>query len=351
MKKNDVIIAVVIIAALIAGTAAIILNDTTGKNGSGLSEEYDYDLSAYKKSSEQMLYDQIPQKLITDLKQSKVIIHNGKDKLFIGGDSKILIYNISVNSSADGFNSDLAKSIELSSMPTSLAVDGEDKIYAGLEDHIGVFDAEGKQIDVWESLGSKALITGIAVHKDNVFAADAGNRIVIRYDKDGKIINEIGRKNEKRNIEGFVIPSPYFDLAVASDGLLRVVNSGMHRIEAYTFDGDLEFWWGKPGVDLDEFCGCCNPVNFAILPDKSFVTVEKGLTRIKIFDETGKFSGMVASTEMLTKGQAAAPCKFPEDCQKGAFDLAVDNKGNIYMLNTIENVVRIFVPKSGEENV
>ena len=67
---------------------------------------------------------------------------------------------------------------------------------------------------------------------------------------------------------------------MASDGLLRVVNPGRHRIEAYTFDGDLEFSWGKVSVGIEGFCGCCNPVNFAILSDGSFITCEKGLTRV-----------------------------------------------------------------------
>ena len=63
-----------------------------------------------------------------------------------------------------------------------------------------------------------------------MFVADAGRRIVVRYDLEGNFVNEIGRKDEKRNIDGFVIPSPYFDIAVAKDGLLRVVNPGEHRI-------------------------------------------------------------------------------------------------------------------------
>ncbi|MHC4639708.1 MAG: NHL repeat-containing protein, partial [Planctomycetota bacterium] len=127
-------------------------------------------------------------------------------------------------------------------------------------------------------------MTSIAVYENNVFAADAGNRIVMRYDTQGKLINTIGQKNTERNIPGFLIPSPYFDLAVGKDGLLRVVNPGLHRIEAYTFDGDLEFWWGRTSTLVEGFCGCCNPVNFAILDDRSFVTCEKGLVRVKIYD-------------------------------------------------------------------
>jgi len=140
-----------------------------------------------------------------------------------------------------------------------------------------------------------------------------------------------------------VIPSPHFDLAVGRDGLLRVVNSGRHRIEAYTFDGDLEFWWGEfSNVELKGFTGCCNPVNFAILGDESFVTCEKGLTRVKIYDAEGAFVGAVAGPEQLVEGGTSRICYFPADCQAGGFDVAVDAAGRILVLDTIKNVVRIF---------
>ena len=77
--------------------------------------------------------------------------------------------------------------------------------------------------------GEKAVFSSLAVYKDNVFVADAGNRIVYRYDLKGQLINLVGVKDKDNNNPGFVIPSPYFDLAVTSDGLLRVVNPGKHR--------------------------------------------------------------------------------------------------------------------------
>ena len=139
-----------------------------------------------------------------------------------------------------------------------------------------------------------------------------------------------------------MIPSPYFDLAIGSDGLLRVVNPGRHRIEAYTFNGDLEFWWGKPSPNVEGFCGCCNPVNFVILADGSFVTCEKGLVRVKVYNEEGDFIGVVASPEQLIKSSDTKICQIPANCQVGGFDLAVDNQQRILVLDTLRNVIRIF---------
>ena len=154
-----------------------------------------------------------------------------------------------------------------------------------MEDHVEVYDADGSRLASWEPLGDETVLTSIAEHDGNVFVADAGHRIVLHYDTSGTLIGHIGEKDPDRNIPGFFIPSPHFDLAVSRDGLLRVVDPGRNRIDAYTLDGDLEFWWGKRSNDIDGFCGCCNPVNFALLPNSGFVTAEKGLERVKAYEK------------------------------------------------------------------
>jgi len=214
-----------------------------------------------------------------------------------------------------------------------------------MKDHVEVYDRQGKRLATWQGLGDDAVLTSIAVSKNDVFVADAGNRIVLRYDTTGKLINRIGEKDQQRNIPGFVIPSPYFDLAVARDGLLRVTSPGRHHIEAYTFDGDLEFWWGQFSSSIEGFCGCCNPVNFAILEDDSFVTCEKGLVRVKIYDPAGTFVGVVAGPEQLVEGGASGVSEFGAGSQSGGFDVAVDGDGRIFVLDTIKNIVRIFTRK------
>lgn len=203
----------------------------------------------------------------------------------------------------------------------------------------------GKQLAGWESFGDGAVLTSIAVSDSDVFVADAGSCIVLRYDVTGKPVKRIGQKDKDRGIPGFVIPSPYFDLAIGRDGLLRVANPGRHCIEAYTFDGDLEFWWGGFSSDVRGFIGCCNPVNFAILGDGSFVTCEKGLTRVKVYDAEGNFVGVVAGPEQLVKEGVSHICETSAECRVGGFDVAVGPDGQVYVLDTIENVVRTFTRK------
>ena len=321
----------VIAVAVVVGITAILLFDVTGEKGSGLGKEFIYDIKDKTQiDPKQLLYEQIGEPIATDFQAARAIAIDPSGQIYIAGDKSIKIIQ--------------GDRIELTDEPKCLAVTNN-KIYIGFKNHVEVYDPDGTKLAVWDSLGEDAYLTSIAVSKNNVFVADAGNRVVIAYDTAGKIINYIGRKDKDRNIPGFVIPSPYFDLLIGSDGLLRVVNPGLRRIEAYTFGGDLEFWWGKSSANIDGFCGCCNPVSFAVLSDGSFVTCEKGLMRVKIYDPEGKFIGAVAGPQQLIPLRAAKVCNIPVNCQSGGFDVAVDKQDRILVLDTIDNVVKKFSRK------
>lgn len=231
-----------------------------------------------------------------------------------------------------------------SSEPTRCcAVAKDGMIFLGLRDHIEVFDAKGARKASWESLGKKAWLTGIAATENDVFAADAGNRVILRYEKSGKLIRRIGEKDKERNIPGFIIPSPFFDVELARDGLLRVNNPGRHRMELYTPDGDFEGSWGVTAMGITGFCGCCNPINFALLPDGKYVTCEKGLPRVKVYSETGEFQSVVAGVEAFSENARACG---PSDCTAGGLDAAVDSQGRIYILDIVTGDVRVMQRKA-----
>ncbi|MHC4214976.1 MAG: NHL repeat-containing protein [Planctomycetota bacterium] len=325
-----------IVAVAIVAAVAIIKLDTTGKSGSGLPDAYKYDIDKLAKIDPNLItYSESTAAFDTGLTASQAIATDSQGKIYVAGDKSIRIF---------GHAGDLVSELTLKGEPRSIAVDTDGKIYTAINDHIEVYDPTGKQLDAWESLGDKAILTSIAVAKDDVFVADAANRIVIRYDKQGKVIKRIGKKDPDRNIPGFVIPSPYFDLAIARDGLLRVVNSGMHRIEAYTFDGDFEnsCSWGEFSSAIDGFVGCCNPVNFAILSDGNFITCEKGLVRVKVYNAEGKFTAVVAGPEQLIPGKTPLICNYPSQCQSGGFDIAVGTEDQVYVLDTVKNVIRTY---------
>lgn len=340
-----ILISLVVVVAIVA----LLRLDATGEKGSGLGTDFNYDLEQIGKiDPDLILYEESAPPIDTGFESTYALAVDSNGYIYVAGDNAIRVFRE---------NGNILHKIELTEAPRSLTVRSSDannaseslRIYVTMKDHVEIFNDRGKRLARWWDLGDDAVLTGIAVSKNNVFVADAGNRVVLRYDKTGTIINRVGRKDKDRNIPGFVIPSPYFDIAVGRDGLLRVVNPGIHKIEAYTFEGDLEFSWGEFSAGVEGFCGCCNPVNFAILhgadpsgADDSFVTCEKGLTRIKIYDPAGKFVGVVAGPEQLVEGGKVEICDTPAKCRLGGFDVAVDEKGQVFVLDTIKNIVRIF---------
>lgn len=235
--------------------------------------------------------------------------------------------------------------IALPSAAGAIAFSKEGEIYVGLQAHIEVFDAKGRHRKSWENAGARSWITAIAVTPEAVFAADAGNRRVLRYDPAGKLLGSFGQKNSDKKNPGFIVPSPFFDVKVHRDGLLRISNPGRHRVEAYTTDGDFEFAWGKPSAAIDSFCGCCNPIAIAPLPDGRMVTCEKGLPRVKIYDRDGVFQSVVAGAESFPENREA--CSSPNDCRHGGLDAVVDAAGRVLILDLVRADVRVMAPKAG----
>ncbi|HUV62424.1 MAG TPA: NHL repeat-containing protein [Sedimentisphaerales bacterium] len=341
-KANPrLLVGVLIALAVIVAVAAVVRLDVFGRKGNRLGKGFDYDIEELARIDPNLiLYEESGGVIETGLAASHAIAVDSKGSIYVAADRAIRKF------SDRGV---ILGEIDLAEEPGCLTVLADGTLYVGLKDHVEIYDAQGQRQGRWESLGPDARLTSIAVSDDNVFVADAGHRVVVRYDASGNLVGHIGKKDSSRNVPGFVIPSPYFDMAVSRDGLLRVVNPGCRRIEAYTFDGDLEFWWGSSSVAIEGFCGCCNPVNIAVLPDGGYVTCEKGLVRVKVYDSEGEFVGVVAGPRQLVRDGELRVCDLPEECQAGGFDVAVDPAGRILVLDTIKNIVRIFTKTEGRQ--
>jgi len=336
-KTNTGLVAGIVIAvAIILSIVSVVRYDTTGEKGSGLSAEYQYDISEYAKiPAEMIIYQQVGNPIPTGLKASHSIAY--KDSIYVSGDMKV----VKINGAGK-----IEKEIALESTPTCLAVDDEGVVIVGSNDTITIFDKTGTKRTQFVVPQKNAILSSIILNEGLLLCADAANGLIYRYDLQGDLVNIIGEKDpQKEDHTGFVIPSPYFDIAMASDGLLRVVDPGRHEIVAFTLDGHREWTWGKASPKVDGFSGCCNPVNMAILPDGSFVTAEKGLVRVKVYDAEGQFVGVVAGPDQLEWQGPLQVCDTPEQCQSRGFDVAVDETGRIYILDTVKNVVRIFEKK------
>ena len=245
------------------------------------------------------------------------------DRIYVAGDRGVEIYD-KTGKRENAF--------PVEGSARCIAVGRDGLIFLGMEDHLEIFSREGKRLQSWKSCGADAFITSLALTGDDIFIADAGNKVVYRYDHSGKLQKRIGEKDPQKKIPGFIIPSPFFDVSVAHDGSLWVVNPGRHSFEKYSAGGDLLSSWGKASMAMDGFCGCCNPTHFAFLSDGSFVTSEKAIERVKVYSPNGDFTCIVATPGSFNEGT------------KG-LDLAVDSKDRIVVLDPERGQVRIFIKK------
>jgi hypothetical protein len=332
------VLAIVVVAAAVA-CVVILLRDTSGTQGSGLPKPFTYDLEAFKHIDPALIRYRQTAEFPVDLTEPREIAVGLRDHVFIAGDQSIVVLD------PEGKQ---VQKIALESEPRALAIGDEHhahpgRIYVAMKSHVEVFEPDGKRIASWGDLGAKALLTSIAVGEQDVVAADAQNRVVDHYNSEGKLLNPIGRRDEARQIPGFIIPSPYFDVAFSSDGLVRVANPGLHRIEGYTLDGHLEVFWGQASQNIDGFCGCCNPAHFAILPDGRFVTAEKGIPRVKILKPDGTLDCVVAGPDTLAPG--ATIIEETRDAHRlPVVSVAADRQGRILVLDPGAKKVRRFEP-------
>jgi hypothetical protein len=247
-------------------------------------------------------------------------------KIFLCGNKQVAVFDTSGNRTG-GFSID--------SMAGCIAV-SNNNIYIGTGAHIAQYDKNGDQVKKWKAYNAKGYITSIAIGDDYVYAADAMNKRILKYSANGDLVKDFGKKDSITGATGFVIPSLYFDIAFGGFNDLWIVNPGWLRVENYTSNGYFRSSWGEESFENSGFVGCCNPVHMSLLPNGSFVTYEKGIDKIKVFDQAGKFICMVAGA-----GSFRENADFQIGNNNLVKDMAADNEGLIYVLDAY-NRVNIF---------
>ncbi len=327
------------VVALAVGVAcyAIARTNPWGTGGSGLSETFTLDLTELIKIDPALIsFEQVAEFPVA-MKEVRAIAAGPGGKIYVAGDQAVHVFH------PDG-SKDVV--IDVGETPRSLAVAGDrhaqaGRIYVGVGRRVELFDADGKPAGSWDHFETNAILTSIAVAQNDIFVADAGNRLVLRFDLAGKLVGKIGMPDPDREMPGFSVPSEYFDIAVDSEEMLYIANPGRLRMEAYSFDGSLETFWGEAGSGIKNFFGCCNPSQFAMLPSGKFVTSEKGIPRIKIYSDEGDFESVVAGPAQL--GIKKYEIGDPRSAQGGiVFDVASDADGRVLLLDPKKKCVRVF---------
>jgi hypothetical protein len=299
-----------------------------------LDDRFVYDLSEFEETPPALLLYEAAGEFATGLDQAKrIVFWEGQGIAVSGGDSLTVF-------TTEGTQ---VKKWPIEEPARCLLPVSKDSILVGYASRYAILDAHGQKQFQSPNFGRGTYLTSAAAHDDRLFLADAGNREILICDrKSGKVFERFGKKDPARGNPGFNIPSPYFAIAVASDGQLRVANTGLLRVETYTLDGHFVSSWGGPGMKIDRFCGCCNPAYLAVTPSGDFITSEKGLARINVYAADGSFKGAVAGPSMLVTDKELAK-RACTDCSVGAgFDVTFAAGDGVLTLDPYRKTVRRF---------
>jgi len=316
---------------LILGVAAGLLIFTDRRDD--LSDTFRLDLAPYKEvAPERVLYEEAAQ-LDPKLEDLRAVAVGTDGRVYVCGDENLVIYD------PDGKE---AGRRPLSAAPNCVAVAPDGTIFLGLRDHVEVLRPDGAPQAVWDRLDEDSFITSIALGEDGVYVADAAQRVVLRFDRNGALLAKIGEADEARKIPGFIVPNPRFDVAVDPQGAFWAANPGRHGLENYRANGDLVSAWYRPSMEIEGFCGCCNPIHIAFRSDGMLVTAEKGIARIKLYTPDQALAGLVAAPSAFEDTEEST---FSGELETPIRDLAVDARNRVLVVDGRRRLVRIFAPK------
>jgi hypothetical protein len=249
---------------------------------------YEYNVDEFKKVDPALIsYKEVRQIKVEMSEMGGIAAGNGMIYLAAGKSVKIL--------TADG---KMLSEFSVVENPRCVAVN-EKQVVVGYEKSFAAYTLSGEKQFQTDAINDSTFITSIAIWNDKIVVADAGKRRVHIFNQNQKIKEFEGISGAK-NLHGFVIPSPYFDVAVNAQNELWVANTGMHTLQQYDKNGNLVNSWEKVSLEIEGFCGCCNPAQFTFLPDGRFVTSEKGMPRVKIYKPNGDLESVVAASDKFT---------------------------------------------------
>lgn len=241
---------------------------------------------------------------------------------------------------------ELLRKIEIENVVPLQIISIEDgSIYIGGEYLIARIDRNGKLaekvkiVDVIPNTSYDTHISGIAVNDQFVFVAIGSGRSLRATEDIVRLTRDL--KNPTTIIERQFGCCSHIDMAIRGDELLIAENS-RHRVNRFSFDGELLGRWGqRDRTGIEGFAACCNPVNFDLF-DGRLITAESGIGRVKEFQPDGTFKQLIGyvDTTKFDRGSriAAASCYIP-------VEVAPDGD-RIYVMDVRANLIRVLQRKS-----
>jgi len=216
---------------------------------------------------------------------------------FYINDNEIYVITEDLQFSIFDFQGTLQNSFKIEKNVRDIVVENE-TIYLLYPNQITLYTHQGEFFAEWEACSENSDYCSFTATKDYVYVTDAENKMIWQFDMQGGLVRAVKSPN------GFIIPSYSFGIMNIND-TIYCSNSGRHKIESYTLDGEYITSFGKSGTAAGSFVGCCNPVYLAESSDGNILTSEKGDPRISCYSKDGKFLSVLFDAEMLGGGTKA----------------------------------------------
>lgn len=164
------------------------------------------------------------------------------------------------------------------------------------------FDASGKFLrEIGHNLYAWSFAHAVKVDKeDNIWVADKGSDMVIKFSPGGRVLMVFGRKQEASDEKTGPLPHPNPPLPPV-DGMFRQVTDMAwdkagntyisdgyinSRIAKVDKNGNWLKSWGEPGSQPGQFS---TPHSIAVDAEDHVYVADRGNRRIQVFDTEGKF--------------------------------------------------------------
>lgn len=168
---------------------------------------------------------------------------------------------------------------------SAVATDSKDNVYIlhRIKPYVIVFDKDGKFIRSWDGIFKTP--HGLRIDgDDNLWIADMANHLVQKFTPEGKLLLSLGKKDMPGLAnDQFNKPADAF---ASADGDIYIADGyGNSRIAKYTKDGKFIQDWGKKGKGAGEFD---IPHVVVLDADKRVLVGDRQNKRVQIFDRAGK---------------------------------------------------------------
>ena len=158
--------------------------------------------------------------------------------------------------------------------------------------------------------------------RDRLYVADTQNHVVKVFDKDGRILFNIGTRGTENG--EFNFPSY---LALDRNGRLYVVDSFNFRVQIFDTNGKFVKKFGKLGDASGAFS---RPMGIGVDSDGHIYVVDAAFNNFQIFDEEGKLLLWVGNP-----GSKPGEFYLPSG-------MYIDKKDRIYVTDTFNRRVQVF---------